>query len=49
MEVWLGVVVITVFKIEGDLPVLLRGPPSDPATVTGGAAELFGLDFGVGK
>ena len=45
MEVWLGAVLM----IDDDLLVKLRGPPAATVAVTGGATELFGLDFGVGK
>ena len=48
-EAWLGAVLIATFVIDGDLAVLTRGPPSDPAAVTVQAAELFNIKFGVGK
>jgi hypothetical protein len=35
--------------IEGDLAVLLSGPPSGTAIVTAGADELYGTEFGVGE
>ncbi len=35
--------------IEGDLAVLLEGPPVGTAVVTVGVAELFGIELGVGK
>ncbi len=40
---------ISINYIDGDLAVLSDGPPSGTAVVTTGAAELFGLEFGVGK
>ena len=40
---------ISVDYIEGELAVLLDGPPSGTAVVTVGAAELLGAEFGVGK
>lgn len=40
---------VTIDYIEGDLAVLLDGPPSGTAVVTVGGAELLGLEFGVGK
>lgn len=36
---------ISVDYIEGDLAVLLDGPPSGSAVVTVGAAELYGTEF----
>lgn len=35
--------------IEGELAVLLEGPPLGTAVVTVGVAELFGIELGVGK
>jgi hypothetical protein len=35
--------------IEGDLAILHEGPPAGTAVVTVGAAELFGIELGVGK
>jgi hypothetical protein len=35
--------------IEGDLAVLLEGPPVGTVVVTVGVAELFGIELGVGK
>jgi hypothetical protein len=40
---------IKVEHIEGDLAVLSDGPPVGTAVVTTGSAELFGMEFGVGK
>jgi len=40
---------VTVDYIEGDRAVLLDGPPEGSAVVTDGAAELTGIEFGVGK
>ena len=40
---------ITVDYIDGDIAVLSDGPPTDMAIVAIGAAELFGLEFGIGK
>ncbi len=40
---------ITVDYIDGDIAVLSAGPPTDTAIVAVGAAELFGLEFGIGK
>jgi hypothetical protein len=40
---------ISVDYIEGDLAILLEGPPSGTAVVVTGAAELFGIELGVGK
>ena len=40
---------IKVEHIEGDLAVLSDGPPVGTAVVTIGSAELFGMEFGVGK
>jgi hypothetical protein len=40
---------ISVDYIEAGLAVLADGPPSGTAVVTVGGAELFGVDFGLGK
>ena len=40
---------IIVDYIEGDRAVLVDGPPSGTAVVIVGAAELVGIEFGVGK
>lgn len=40
---------VRVDYIEGDLAILLEGPPSGAAVVTVGVAELFGIELGVGK
>jgi hypothetical protein len=40
---------IKIEYIEGDLAVLSDGPPVGTAIVTTGSAELFGMEFGVGK
>ena len=40
---------IRVDYIEGDLAVLLDGPPLGTSVVTVGVAELFGIELGVGK
>ena len=40
---------IKIDSIRGDLAVLSEGPPSGTPVVTVGAAELFGIEFGVGK
>jgi hypothetical protein len=40
---------ITVDYIEGDVAVLVDGPPQGTAVVTAGGAELQGIEFGVGK
>jgi hypothetical protein len=39
---------LTVEYIDGDLAILLDGPPSGTPVVTVGAAELFGTEFEVG-
>jgi hypothetical protein len=39
---------INVDYIEGNLAVLVDGPPTDTVVVTVGAPELFGAEFGVG-
>ncbi len=40
---------ITIEYIEGDMAVLLDGPPVGTEVVTVGVAELFGTDTGIGK
>ncbi len=40
---------ITIDYIERDTAVLLDGPPAGTAVVTVGAAELFGVELGVGQ
>jgi hypothetical protein len=40
---------INVDFIEGDLAVLLEGPPAGTAVVTVGGAELYGAETGVSK
>jgi hypothetical protein len=40
---------ITVDFIEGDLAVLVKGPPSGTLVVTVGTSELYGTEFGVGQ
>lgn len=40
---------IEVDRIEGDQAFLISGPPAGTAVVTTGAAELLGVEFGVGK
>lgn len=39
---------VSVDYIEGDAAVLSDGPPLGTVVVTAGAAELFGIEFGVG-
>jgi hypothetical protein len=39
---------VKVDRIDGELVVLLDGPPAGMAVVTVGAAELFGAELGVG-
>ena len=39
---------VSVDYIEGDTVVLSDGPPLGTVVVTAGAAELFGIEFGVG-
>lgn len=48
-KAWLGEVLIAASIIEGDRAAQSRGPPSGPAVVTAGAAELFGIELGVEK
>jgi len=40
---------LDVERIEGDLAILLAGPPVGTAVVTVGGAELFGAETGVSK
>jgi hypothetical protein len=40
---------VTVDYVEGDLAVLLEGPPRGTPVVTAGGSELTGIEFGVGK
>jgi hypothetical protein len=40
---------ILVDYIEGDLAVLMEGPPAGTEVAMVGVAELFGTEFGVGK
>jgi len=40
---------ISVDYIDGDLAVLLEGPPPGTAVVTVGVAQLFGTELGVGN
>ena len=40
---------ISVDYVQGDLAVLSDGPPVGTRVVTVGAAELFGIEFGLGK
>lgn len=40
---------VTIDFIDGDLAVLVEGPPAGTVVVTAGAAELYGTEFGVGK
>lgn len=40
---------VTVDYIDGNLAVLLEGPPAGTAVVEVGAAELFGVELGVGQ
>ncbi len=39
---------LTIEAIEGSTAILTAGPPAGTAVVTVGAAELFGLEFGLG-
>jgi hypothetical protein len=47
MEIWSGTVLITAFVMGGNLMILGRAPPYNPALVTAGAAELFSIELGV--
>jgi hypothetical protein len=38
---------VTLSDIEGDVGVLLEGPPVGTEVVTAGAAELFGVESGL--
>ena len=38
---------VTIGDIEGDVAVLLEGPPVGTEVVTAGAAELFGVESGL--
>ena len=40
---------VTVDSIKGDTAFLSEGPPSGTQVVTVGVAELFGVEFGIGK
>jgi hypothetical protein len=40
---------VAIDYVEGDLAVLLSGPPSGTAIVTAGVAELYGTELGVGE
>lgn len=40
---------IEIDRIEGDVAILLDGPPVGTTVVTVGAAELYGVEFGIGK
>jgi hypothetical protein len=40
---------VKVDYIDGDVAVLVDGPPAGTAVVTVGTAELLGMEFGVGK
>ena len=40
---------IDVDYIEGDTAVLLTGPDAETIVVTVGAAELYGVETGIGK
>lgn len=40
---------IEIDYIEGDVAILLDGPPVGTSVVTVGAAELYGVEFGIGK
>lgn len=40
---------VTLGRVEGDIAVLMEGPPPGTEVVTVGVAELYGLDTGVGK
>ena len=40
---------ITIAGIKNKVAVLAAGPPTGTAVVTAGAAELYGVDTGVGK
>ena len=40
---------IDIDYIEGDIAVLNDGPPAGTVVVSVGAAELYGVEFGIGK
>ena len=40
---------IEIESIEGDRAILTAGPPPGVTIVTVGAAELYGVEFGIGK
>lgn len=40
---------IEIESIDGDRAILTSGPPEGTEVVTVGAAELYGVEFGVGK
>lgn len=40
---------IEIEYIDGDRAVLTAGPPAGTTVVTVGAAELYGVEFGIGK
>jgi hypothetical protein len=40
---------VTVDYLEGDVAVLVKGPPVGTSVVTDGGSELTGVEFGVGK
>jgi hypothetical protein len=40
---------VEVERVVGTQAVLTRGPPPGTKVVTDGAAELFGIEFGIGK
>lgn len=40
---------VVVESIQGDTATLIEGPPVGTPVVSVGAAELFGIEFGVGK
>ncbi len=40
---------VTVDRVNGDVAVISAGPAQGTPVVTDGAAELMGMEFGVGK
>ena len=48
-EAWPGAVCIPARMIGDDPALASRGPPFGAVLVTAGAAELFGMKFGVGS
>jgi hypothetical protein len=48
-EAWLGAVRLSARVIGDDQGIMSRGPPCGAVVVTAGAAELFGIKFGVGS